>query len=73
MEAAMSILNMSATFFGAHSWWSRWNDLKRYVVECRHRIRSRYELEALNERDLADMGMTPLDAHNEYIKPYWRE
>jgi hypothetical protein len=46
----MSILNMSATFFGAHSWWSRWNDLKRYVVECRHRIRSRYELEALNER-----------------------
>ena len=51
----------------------RWNDSKRYVVECRHRIRSRYELEALNERDLADMGMTPLDAHNEYIKPYWRE
>ncbi len=37
------------------------------------RIRSRYELECLNERDLADMGLTRSDVLNEVQKPFWQE
>jgi uncharacterized protein YjiS (DUF1127 family) len=40
-------------------------------TEWRHRIRFRYELERLTERDLADMGMTRTDAFNETQKPFW--
>jgi uncharacterized protein YjiS (DUF1127 family) len=35
------------------------------------RIRFRYELERLTERDLADMGMTRTDAFNETQKSFW--
>ena len=38
-----------------------------------HRIVSRYELESLSERDLADMGMTRVDAFNEIQKPFWQK
>jgi uncharacterized protein YjiS (DUF1127 family) len=34
---------------------------------------SRYELESLSERDLADMGMTRIDAFNEIQKPFWQK
>jgi uncharacterized protein YjiS (DUF1127 family) len=73
IDAAMSILNMSATFFRARSGLWRWSEVKRYLVECVRRVRFRYELIALSERDLADMGMTRLDAFNESIKPFWEE
>jgi uncharacterized protein YjiS (DUF1127 family) len=70
----MRILNMSATFFRARSrLFSRWTEVKRYLVECVRRVRSRYDLITLSERDLADMGMTRLDAFNESIKPFWEE
>ena len=72
IETAMSILNMSATFFRARSELSRWSEVKRYLVECVRRVRSR-ELITLRERDLADMGMTRLDAFNESIKPFWEK
>jgi uncharacterized protein YjiS (DUF1127 family) len=52
---------------------SRWSEVQRYLVECVRRVRSRYELITLSERDLADMGMTRLDAFNESIKPFWEE
>jgi uncharacterized protein YjiS (DUF1127 family) len=45
--------------------------LAALFAEWRRRIRSRYELERLSERDLADMGLTPLDAANEMQKPFW--
>jgi uncharacterized protein YjiS (DUF1127 family) len=51
----------------------RMSEVKRYFVECVRRVHSRYELIALSERDLADMGMTRLDAFNEAIKPFWEE
>ena len=35
------------------------------------RIRSRYEVEQLSDRDLADMGLTRLDAFNQAQKPFW--
>ena len=73
IDAALRILNMSATFFRARSGLSRWSEVQRYLVECVRRVRSRYELITLSERDLADMGMTRLDAFNESIKPFWEE
>jgi uncharacterized protein YjiS (DUF1127 family) len=73
IETAMSILNMSPTFFRARSGLSCWSEVKRCLVECVRRVRSRYELITLSERDLADMGMTRLDAFNESIKPFWEE
>jgi uncharacterized protein YjiS (DUF1127 family) len=42
-------------------------------TEWRHRIRFRYELERLTERDLADMGMTRTDAFNETQKSFWEQ
>jgi hypothetical protein len=38
-------------------------------TEWRHRIRFRYDLERLNERELADMGITRTDAFSETQKP----
>jgi uncharacterized protein YjiS (DUF1127 family) len=49
----------------------RWSKLQALFTEWRQRIRSRYEIERLNERDLADMGLTRLDAFNETQKPFW--
>jgi uncharacterized protein YjiS (DUF1127 family) len=39
-----------------------WSNLQAVVTEWQHRIRSRYDVERLNERELADMGMTRTDA-----------
>jgi uncharacterized protein YjiS (DUF1127 family) len=49
-----------------------WIDLQALFKEWRHRIRSRYELERLDERDLSDAGLTPMDAFNEAQKPFWQ-
>ena len=47
-----------------------WSNLQAVVTEWRYRIRFRYELERLTERDLADMGMTRTDAFKETPKPF---
>jgi uncharacterized protein YjiS (DUF1127 family) len=49
----------------------RWSKLAELFAEWRRRVQSRYELERLSERDLADMGLTRLDALNEMEKPFW--
>jgi uncharacterized protein YjiS (DUF1127 family) len=48
-----------------------WSKFAALFAEWRRRIRSRYDLERLSERDLADMGLTRLDALNEMEKPFW--
>jgi uncharacterized protein YjiS (DUF1127 family) len=48
-----------------------WSNLQVVFTEWRLRIRFRYELERLNERDSANMGMTRTDAFNETQKPFW--
>jgi uncharacterized protein YjiS (DUF1127 family) len=48
-----------------------WSNLQAVFTKWRHRIRTRYDLERLNERELADMGMTRTDAFNETQKPFW--
>ena len=48
-----------------------WTKLQPVFTEWWHRIRFRYELERLTERDLADLGMTRTDAFNEAQKSFW--
>jgi uncharacterized protein YjiS (DUF1127 family) len=50
----------------------RWSDFELLFIAWKNRIRSRYELEQLNERDLADMGLTRSDAFDEIQKPFWQ-
>jgi uncharacterized protein YjiS (DUF1127 family) len=51
---------------------SGWTKLESLFGGWWHRARSRYELESLSERDLADIGMTRIDAFNEIQKPFWQ-
>lgn len=46
--------------------WSRW---RLYLL--RHRTRK--ELLLLNDRQLADIGLTQVEARREGYKPFWRE
>jgi uncharacterized protein YjiS (DUF1127 family) len=48
-----------------------WKTLAALCAEWWRRVQSRYEVERLNERDLADMGLTRLDTLNEMQKPFW--
>ena len=50
-----------------------WNELQKLFTVWWQRIRSRCELERLDERDLADMGLTRPDLFNEIQKPFWQE
>jgi uncharacterized protein YjiS (DUF1127 family) len=50
-----------------------WNESRKLFTVSWQRIKSRYELERLNERDLADMGLTRPDVFTEIQKPFWQE
>ena len=47
------------------------SQLVALFAEWRRRVQSRYELERLSDRDLADMRLTRLDALDEMQKPFW--
>jgi uncharacterized protein YjiS (DUF1127 family) len=72
LEQAMSVISLSKTVTPTEPL-RAWSMLESTFDQWRHRIRSRYELESLNERDLADMGMTRLDTFNEIQKPFWQK
>jgi uncharacterized protein YjiS (DUF1127 family) len=42
------------------------------LTKWRQRIRLRYEVQRLTERELADMRLTRQDALNEVRKPFWQ-
>jgi uncharacterized protein YjiS (DUF1127 family) len=46
--------------------------LAAVLKEWRRRARSRYELAALCDRCLRDIGVTRYDAYREINKPFWR-
>jgi uncharacterized protein YjiS (DUF1127 family) len=48
-----------------------WSKLYALFTKWWQRIRSRYEVEQLSDRDLADMGLTRRDAFNQAQKPFW--
>jgi uncharacterized protein YjiS (DUF1127 family) len=64
----MTSLGIGVTHLRRSPHWSR---LAALFAEWRRRMRLRHKLERLSERDLADMGLTRLDAANEIQKPFW--
>jgi uncharacterized protein YjiS (DUF1127 family) len=69
-RAMMSALAISVTALRRLQFW---NESQKLFTVWWRRIRSRYELERLNERDLADMGLMRPDIFNEIQKPFWQE
>ena len=65
----MSVMSLSETVTYRFSGWSK---LESLFGEWWHRVSSRYDLESLSERDLADMGINRIDAFNEIQKPFWQ-
>jgi uncharacterized protein YjiS (DUF1127 family) len=71
MEGVMSTMTLTAVTFGSPRS-SILHELKRHVAQLRARARSRHELMMLSDHDLADMGLTRMDAEHEGDKPFWR-
>jgi uncharacterized protein YjiS (DUF1127 family) len=69
-RAMMSALSIGVTALGRLRFW---NESQTLFTVWWRRVRSRYELERLDERDLADMGLTRPDIFNEIQKPFWQE
>jgi uncharacterized protein YjiS (DUF1127 family) len=70
-EQAMAVI--SFTRIASQSYRLRGSKVKALFGEWWYRLISRYELESLSERDLADMGMSRIDAFNEIQKPFWQK
>jgi len=49
----------------------RWNGMKRQLTGWWHNIRSRAELESLDDKCLQDIGLTRCSADFEAAKPFW--
>jgi uncharacterized protein YjiS (DUF1127 family) len=71
-EQAMAVIPLNRIAAPSHCL-RGWSKLEALFGEWWHRVKSRYELESLCERDLADMGMTRTDAFNEIQKPFWQK
>ncbi len=67
----MSTMNLSISTFRPYRS-SRWGEFNRCVVEWRRCVTSRWELMSLSDRELSDIGLTPMDRHNERSKPFWQ-
>jgi len=70
-EQALSVISLSKIAAPTYRL-PCWSQLEALFGEWWHRTMSRYQLEGLSERDLADMGMTRIDAFNEIQKPFWQ-
>jgi uncharacterized protein YjiS (DUF1127 family) len=70
-EQAMAVMSLDRIVTPSYRLWG-WKKLEALFGEWWHRVASRYELESLTDRDLADMGMTRIDAFNEIEKPFWQ-
>lgn len=64
-ENVMSVLSIVKAAMPRRTWLSRW---RLYQL----RQRTRRELLLLNDRQLADIGLTRADARREGDKPFWR-
>jgi len=50
---------------------SRWSEAKRQLTGWWHNMRSRTELESLDDKCLQDIGLTRCSADFEAAKPFW--
>lgn len=48
-----------------------WKEVQQSIVEWKRRVRARYELMNLSDRDLLDIGMSRCTADFEASKPFW--
>jgi uncharacterized protein YjiS (DUF1127 family) len=67
--AVMSLIVSDHSFRHA----SCWSTVRSLFAEWQQRVQSRFELERLSERDLADMKLTRLEIFHETQKPFWQE
>jgi uncharacterized protein YjiS (DUF1127 family) len=65
----MSLMILSVTANSRSRRLPRW---KQLLAELRQRARSRYELMALDDRQLSDVGLTRTEASHEASKPFWQ-
>jgi len=49
----------------------RWIDIKQQLADWRHNVRSRNELESLDDRCLQDIGISRGTTAFEACKPFW--
>jgi uncharacterized protein YjiS (DUF1127 family) len=70
MERAMSMMNLTPTVVRSRRL-PQWNEVRVLLIEWRQRARSRLELSSLDDRELWDVGLTRMDAHNEADEPFW--
>jgi uncharacterized protein YjiS (DUF1127 family) len=66
----MSMMNLTITVVRSRRL-PRWSEIRTVLIEWRQRARSRLELMTFDDRELWDMGLTRVDAHNEANKPFW--
>jgi uncharacterized protein YjiS (DUF1127 family) len=69
MEATMSISTDAARFHPRRS--ARWNELTRVIGEWWQHLRSRRELESLDDALLRDIGLVPGEGPLEASRPRW--
>jgi uncharacterized protein YjiS (DUF1127 family) len=69
MEGAMNTISLHLAVHSQCN--SRWNEIKRQIIEWWHCARSRHELESLDERCLHDIWMSRCTADFEASKPFW--
>jgi len=72
MECAMNTINsdLRNLTVQTHSG-LRWSDIKRQLADWQHNIRSRSELECLDDRCLQDIGISRGTTSLEAAKPFW--
>ena len=56
----------------ARSHWHGLDGIARRVSAWRARSRERFELAHMTDLDLADIGLSRVDAEAEAVKPFWR-
>jgi uncharacterized protein YjiS (DUF1127 family) len=66
----MSLMTLSVTAVRSRRL-RTWSELQAVFIEWRQRVRSRYDLMMLDDRQLRDVGLTRSDARNEASKPFW--
>jgi uncharacterized protein YjiS (DUF1127 family) len=72
MEGGMNTINsdLRSLTVQTHSG-LRWSDLKRQLTSWQHDIRSRSELESLDDRCLQDIGVSRGTTDFGAAKPFW--
>jgi len=69
MEVAMSISTDAGPFRAHRS--SRWGELDRVIGDWWQHLRSRRELESLDDSMLRDIGLSPGEPRFDASKPFW--